>query len=397
MSLDAALVQRLSNTIAQALAQTLVPLNEELEQLRAEVEALRADRGNGGTHATVATPRHVATPVPIRPASRPAAVTLAARRPSTESPCRVPRCEAPVLAKELCETHYRIMRRAVTSGRRFDPAKQQPATARPVARECAEADCAEGHYARGLCRRHYMTLRARERAAERGKGGRAQRGPAPLTVTSRPASAVAIAEPPIDTVDDEAEATQSSEAAQAARAAARATLMDGMPYFQLAVGGESAPGIVAMPTAEAVMRVLHQYRGGLGKVAEVLGRNRQTLMELLDRLNLLQFTAEMREQECQRILRAPLRERLADLLFREKLLDDLKCLKQVDDSARTEVQVRCAQLAKTCSTQEEAFAKLASECGLEESGLKRLIWRYDLRRQLRTLKSTRPAPSRVRG
>jgi hypothetical protein len=381
MSLDAALVHRLSTTIAHALAQALAPMTEEIERLRAEVDALRAGRAPA---AAPSRPASAPVPVPIRSA----AAAPSGRRAAPDAACRVPRCPAPVLAKELCETHYRVMRRVLTQGQRFDPAKQKPAAARPVARGCGEPDCQDAHYARGLCRRHYMTLRARERAAERGKAPSPRRGAAPLAAERRDTAPAAV-------VDHEPEpAPVTATPPQATQAAARAELMNGMPFFELAVGGD--PGVVAMPTAEAVTRVLHQYRGGLGKVAEVLGRNRQTLMELLERLNLLEFTVKMRKQECERILAAPLRERLADLLFREKLLEDLKCLKEVDDSARTEIQVRCAQLAKTCSTQEEAFAKLANECGLEESGLKRLIWRYDLRRQLRGLKSVRPAPTRVR-
>src|SRR5262249_46563629 len=127
------------------------------------------------------------------------------------------------------------------------------------------------------------------------------------------------------------------------------------PSFTFAVGGVPEHGIVAMPTAEAVARVVSQYRGGLAKVAEVLGRNRRTVMELLERLNLMEHVVTVRNNERKRILAAPLRERLTDLLFREKLLDDLGCLKEVDESARTEIQLRCVQLAKTCSTQEEAF------------------------------------------
>ena len=392
MSMDAALVQRLSLTIAQALAQAVAPLNEEIARLRAEVESLRQQR-NGEMPLATPAARRTSAPVPLRTAAVAPAAPAARRGTSPDAECRVPHCEAPVLAKELCETHYRVMRRALANGERFDPAKQKPAAAKPVARGCSEPDCDDGHYARGLCRRHYMTLRARERAVERGGGSTADGGngtrkrrqqPAPIAVMRRePAPAAAVESEPME-----------STPARPAQAAARAELMNGMPFFELAVGGE--PGVVAMPTAEAVMRVMNQYRGGLGKVAEVLGRNRQTLMELLERLNLLEAAVTMRKQECSRILRAPLRDRLADLLFREKLLEDLKCLKEVDESARTEIQVRCAQLAKTCNTQEEAFAKLAQECGLEESGLKRLIWRYDLRRQLRGLKSTRPAPSRMR-
>jgi hypothetical protein len=394
MSMDAAFVQRLSLTIAQALAQAVAPLNEEIARLRAEVESLRQER-NGDTPLASPAARRASAALPLRTAAAAPAAPAARRGTSADAECRVPHCEAAVLAKELCETHYRVMRRALANGERFDPAKQKPAAAKPVARGCSEPDCDDGHYARGLCRRHYMTLRARERAAERG-GGAAPAGNGTRRRREQPAPAIAVvrreAAPAAEIDTETIESTPP--AARPGQAAARAELMNGMPFFELAVGGE--PGVVAMPTAEAVMRVMHQYRGGLGKVAEVLGRNRQTLMELLERLNLLEAAVTMRKQECSRILRAPLRERLSDLLFREKLLEDLKCLKEVDESARTEIQVRCAQLAKTCNTQEEAFAKLAQECGLEESGLKRLIWRYDLRRQLRGLKSTRPAPSRMR-
>src|SRR5262249_54461431 len=234
-------------------------------------------------------------------------------------------------------------------------------------------------------RRHYMTARARERARERGGQ------PAEVVATSRGAAPLMRhAVEPDETPASEMEAPQSSRLSAAVAA-------EFAPSFTFAVGGVPEHGIVAMPTAEAVARVVSQYRGGLAKVAEVLGRNRRTLMELLERLNLMEHVVTVRNNERKRILAAPLRERLTDLLFREKLLDDLGCLKEVDESARTEIQVRCVQLAKTCSTHEEAFAKLAADCGLEDAGLKRLVWRYDLRRQLRTLKSTRPAPpARVR-
>jgi len=149
---------------------------------------------------------------------------------------------------------------------------------------------------------------------------------------------------------------------------------------------------VAMPTAEVVARVVRQYRGGLTKVADVLGRNRQTLMDLLVQLNLMEEVVSVRANERKRLLAAPLKERLADLLFREKLLEDLGCLKEVDESAKNEVQQRCATIVKSAETQEDALRALGLELGLEEAGLKRLVWRYDLRRQLRGLKS-RPTQS----
>ena len=75
----------------------------------------------------------------------------------------VPRCAAPVLAKQLCETHYRIMRRNLAAGEPFDPAEQRPARARKASKTCDEPDCTEAHYAKGLCRRHYMAARSRIR------------------------------------------------------------------------------------------------------------------------------------------------------------------------------------------------------------------------------------------
>lgn len=396
MSLDAALVQRLSASIAQALAQAVAPLQEEVERLRHEVALLRHERNGGDSTAPARRP---AVTVPLRAVPAERAAVTARRGQSSESACRVPRCEAAVLAKELCETHYRIMRRAASQGERFDPAKQRPAAAKPVARACGEPGCDDGHYARGLCRRHYMTLRARERAAERSgvavasdeEAPRPKRGRPPIElVRSQPAPAATV----YDRDDDDDDVVEAPRSASGQESAARAELMNGMPFFELAVGGD--PGVVAMPTAEAVIRVLNQYRGGLGKVAEVLGRNRQTLMDLLGRLNLLEYTVTMRKRECERIVRSSLRERIADVLFREKLLEDLKCLKEVDEQTSTEIHVRCAQLVKICSTQEEALARLAQEYGLEEAGMKRLTWRFKLRQHLGALKSTRPAPSRAR-
>ena len=385
MSMDPNTLDRLARSIAQAIEQALVPMQQEVEQLRAEVAALR-----GAPRMPVA--------VPARPsASVPPAAEIAARMPRTRAAmpgpsCTVPHCEAAVLAKELCETHYRAMRRAASLGQHFDARTQRPAEARPAVKGCSEAGCDEGHYARGLCRRHYMTVRARERARERGQVV------APRAATPLRAAAVTSA-PPVASVPPEMRAPAPTPApvmAPVPSAAAAALMLDLPPTFGLAFGGAPEPGVLAMPTAEVVARVVSQYRGGLAKVAEVLGRNRRTLMELLERLNLMEHVVSVRAGERQRILAAPLRDRLSDLLFREKLLDDLGCLKEVDESARGEIQLRCAQFAKTCATQEDVFTKLAAECGLEDAGMKRLIWRYDLRRQLRGLKSSRPAPSRAR-
>ena len=154
------------------------------------------------------------------------------------------------------------------------------------------------------------------------------------------------------------------------------------------IGGVTCidPGIVA--------RVVAQYRGGLSKVAEVLGRNRRNLMELLEKLDLMEQVVKIRASERKRILAAPLRDRLSDLLFKEKLLEDLGCLQEVDDATRHDIQARCATLAKNAPSAEDVLQQLGAELGLEEAGLKRLVWRYDLRRQLRNLKLPAAARSR---
>lgn len=157
MSLDPNTLDRLARSIAQAIEQALVPIQQEVAQLRAEVAALRG------------APLMPASGTVRAGATVPPAAEIAARAPRTRvatpgPSCMVPHCEAAVLAKELCETHYRAMRRAASLGQHFDARTQRPAESRPAVKGCSEPGCDEGHYARGLCRRHYMTLRARERA-----------------------------------------------------------------------------------------------------------------------------------------------------------------------------------------------------------------------------------------
>lgn len=371
MSNDPSSIERFARTIAEALAEIVDPLQAETTRLRAEVAQLRALVGAAAAAVKAAPP--VVAAAPALPAAAPRVAPQPARAATAEAACRVPRCPAPVLAKELCETHYRIMRRLVTAGRKFDPAKQQAVELRQPARGCEDAGCVEAHYAKGLCRRHYMAARARLRTQAQatrksGRGAAAPAVPAPRLPLPAPVEA-----PPRR---DDALAVGAS--------------LGGLPSFTFD-SDTSSQDVVAMPTAEVVARVVQQNRGNLWKVAEVLGRNRRTLMELLEKLDLMEQVVSVRNTERQRILTAPLKEKLGDLLFREKVLEDLGCLKEVDESARQEVQLRCAQLAKTNETQEDVFKKLAAECGLEESGLKRLVWRYNLRRQLRGLKPARTA------
>lgn len=368
MSFDPQSIERLSQSLARSLEEFVAPLRAEISRLEAEISRLRLQVGgeeaprpqpSGASTAAATLHAAVASGDIARRAGR---ITTAAQA------CQVPRCTAPVLAKELCETHYRIMRRAAASGETFDLKKQRPAAAREVARGCGVADCNEAHYAKQLCRRHYMAARARLR----NQGGDAaldedDSEPMPF------AAGAMVAEPELDLGREE-------------------DAGNGNGHAEFDAQGEP----IAAPTAEVVARVLAQYRGGLVKVADVLGRNKRSLMQLLDQLNLMQHAIDLRKNERRRILAAPLRERLSDLLFREKLLEDLDCLKDVDERTRAEITTRLATLARGAQSVEDALAKLAGELGLEEAGMNRLIWRYDLRRQLRDLKLKSAPLTRLR-
>ena len=310
----------------------------------------------------------VEVPAVRRPAGALSASAPAVSAAAAGGGCLVPECEAPVLAKQLCETHYRIMRRTLAAGGSFEPTTQRPARLRTAERNCAEPGCTEAHYAKGLCRRHYMTARSRIRAA--GKHGMPADAVQPSVVFERSEPA-------------EEEAPESQPFAVHGNGGRDAALA--VPLFADDTLAGEAPK-EALPTAEMVARVVAQFRGGLDRVAEVLGRNRRTLMDLLLRLDLMSYVNRVRDQERQRIKTAPLNERLDDLLFREKLLEDLDCLKEVDRRTEFEVKMRCAELAKSSETIEEVLQQLASQLELDDAGLKRLNWRYDLRRHLRGLK-----------
>jgi hypothetical protein len=361
---------------ATSLETALAPVRQDLAALHATWE----DVGAKLTSLQQSVSRSSA--VPTLPAA--ASVDTAPPREissseAASSGCLVPDCGAPVLAKQLCETHYRIMRRTTAAGKAFDPTSQRPARVRAASKSCEEEKCTEPHYAKGLCRRHYMAARSRIRAAARKGDPEIEE---PETVST------AIEDPEME----EPIATTST---TSTGGNGGSDVGMNMPIF-----AEAQPSSrhEALPTAEVVSRVVAQYRGGLDRVAEVLGRNKRTLIELLDRLDLMAYVTRVREQERQRIESATLRERLDDLLFREKLLEDLGCLKDVDDRARFEVRMRCAETAKACETIEEVLERLGSDLGLDEAGMKRLVWRYDLRRYLRGLKlksSTPPIRTRV--
>ncbi len=359
------------HTLSVSLQTALAPVQEQIRLLNEAVARLEDQLTDLAEHPVAAAPS-----TPLTRGSR-----APAPRPDDDAPgCLVPECEAGVLAKQLCETHYRIMRRTVAAGETFDPGRQRPARARVSTRACGEEGCEDAHYAKGLCRRHYMATRSRIRAAERQGGSMevvthdeelATETPAPAAQITR---AFSSHEEPVN---------PHTPAALGGNGVGQVGV--GSSWFREGVAATSSSR-EALPTAEVVSRVVTQYRGGLDRVAEVLGRNKRTLMELLDRLDLMPFVTRIREAERQRIESATLRERLDDLLFREKLLDDLGCLKDVDERARFEVKMRCADLAKNSESIEEAVQRLARDLELDDAGMKRLIWRYDLRRYLRGLK-----------
>jgi hypothetical protein len=368
MSFDPQSIERLSQSLARSLEEFVAPLRAEISRLEAEIGRLRLQIGGEGA-ARPQPPSMTTAAATLRAAVVGSEIARRAGRITTAAQaCQVPRCTAPVLAKELCETHYRIMRRATANGESFDVKKQRPAAAREVARGCSVADCNEAHYAKQLCRRHYMAARARLRN-QAGDAALDDESDQPIPFGA--GATIATSEEHLDHEEDPG---------------------NGNGHTEFDEQGEP----IAAPTAEVVARVLAQYRGGLVKVADVLGRNKRSLMQLLDQLNLMQHAIDLRKNERRRILAAPLRERLSDLLFREKLLEDLDCLKDVDERTRDEITTRLATLARGAQSVEDALSKLAGELGLEEAGMNRLIWRYDLRRQLRDLKLKSAPLTRLR-
>ncbi len=362
------------HTLGVSLQTALAPVQEQLRSLAEAMERLERQ-----LNAIQSVPAE--SPAPASP---PRATPTAQAAPAADDPgCLVPRCNAAVLAKQLCETHYRIMRRALANGEDFDPSAQKPARARVASRSCAEEGCDDPHYAKGLCRRHYMATRSRIRAAERHG--------TPAAASTKPSST----SPPAGAQVRRAFASDADTAPSPPSNGGPTATIPSRLFSE--PGASTSSSREALPTAEVVSRVVTQYRGGLDRVAEVLGRNKRTLMELLDRLDLMPFVTRVREAERQRIESATLRERLDDLLFREKLLDDLGCLKDVDERARFEVKRRCADLAKNSESIEEALQRLARDLELDDAGMKRLVWRYDLRRYLRGLKlKSESAPVRSR-
>ena len=332
MPIDPGIVQRLSQSLTAALEQALAPMQREIVALRAEVAALRSAAAG--------------KPVPVaagRPAAPPSNVRRQAARPTTkELACRVPDCPAPVLAKDLCETHYRIMRRMASAGERFDLHAQRPAGTRVTGRGCGEEGCDEPHYAKGLCRRHYMAVRARLRAVEGRRGTAAPAtGAAPRPVAPPPA---AVVESP------------------------RTVHAAGVPEEEL----------LNLPKRETVLRIIVENKGNMSRVAEVMRRTRRSALEVIYKLGLDEKKDEIRRLETERIRGLALRDRLDEVLRREKSLDDLGLLKEIDERTKNEVQEMWARILQASHRRDEALRQLGRQLGLDTLGVRRLMWRYKL-------------------
>ena len=371
MSIDPAVVQRLSQSLALAFEQALAPLRDEITSLRNEVASLRASAGMAPVRRD------------LRPASS-APRVIATRGANRAQDCLVPGCPAPVLAKELCETHYRVMRRAVAAGEEFDAGKQRPAGTRAAARACAEPGCNEAHYAKGLCRRHYMAARARARTRESRAAAHTRPTSSARDNDEKPAAGVVVPEP---------EAEPEAPTPSWTLGSSSPTELD--TPFTLAIGSPE-PGVLAMPTAENVKRVVLEHRGNYHKIAEKLGRNPQSVKVLLYQLGILDWANQVRDDECKKIKSASLQERLDNVLRRAPVLEDLGCLKEVDERIRHEVLLLTARIARASDTQEAVLLKLGRQFGLDADMIRRLDKRYKLRKQLESMKLKPAVPARVR-
>jgi hypothetical protein len=366
MSIDPAIVQRLSQSIAAALDQALAPLREEVAALRAELAAVRLGVAKSGG-AAVAVRRDLAPPA------------ASARRSTREQYCQVPGCRGAVLAKELCETHYRIMRRMAAAGERFDPAAQRPSGARTAGRGCDAARCDEPHYAKGLCRRHYMAARARSRAG---------RPEAPEeTLESEPAGRVETETMPV-------------QPAPAASADFEATVpfdwTSGDSSAAYAAGGvPELPG-TSLPPKQSVLRIAKQQRGLFGNMAEKLGRNPQSVKDLLRRLGLAEEVGKIRAQEAEQIRGLDVRGRLKVVLNNAKALEDLEIVKEIDEKTRGEVLFYCYSVARASKTQDELLRRVASHFQLDDHEVRRLVRRYNLHYEMRKLRLGAPPRARAR-
>src|SRR5262245_49042233 len=124
MPFDKNAVQRLAESLAELLEAEIAPLRLEIAQLRAALERLGGARP--GSMAATSPVARSGSPLPVvRSEDAGEEDRKIVARPTTAGVhCEVPGCPGQVLAKQLCETHYRIMRRVTSAGGRFDPRSQ---------------------------------------------------------------------------------------------------------------------------------------------------------------------------------------------------------------------------------------------------------------------------------
>jgi hypothetical protein len=126
--------------------------------------------------------------------------------------------------------------------------------------------------------------------------------------------------------------------------------------------------------------LIERYHGGIGRVAEMLARDSDSFLALVDRLGLRGALNYVRGREQARIAAGDLGERLGHVLYRQGMLADLGILADIDTRTRDEVRALCAEIAGEVETVEMVLERLSRVCGLDAGGMDKLERRYDLRR-----------------
>ena len=126
--------------------------------------------------------------------------------------------------------------------------------------------------------------------------------------------------------------------------------------------------------------LIERYHGGIGRVAEMLARDTDSFLALVDRLGLRGELNYVRGREQTRLAAGDLGERLGHVLYRQGMLADLGILTDVDTRTREEVRRLCAEIAGEADDVEAVLEQLGHICGLDAGGMDKLERRYDLRR-----------------
>lgn len=126
--------------------------------------------------------------------------------------------------------------------------------------------------------------------------------------------------------------------------------------------------------------LIERYHGGIGRVAEMLARDTDSFLALVDRLGLRGELNYVRGREQTRLAAGDLGERLGHVLYRQGMLADLGILADVDTRTREEVRELCAEIAGEADDVEAVLEQLARACSLDAGGMDKLERRYDLRR-----------------